>query len=161
MSASVVSVRLRGHGRVSLKRNLPPELLKRKLPPDARSDGLPTDASSASALGCVYERRLTLHPEARERPWLVIGGPALRMHTQPHAAPSGNKLTQLCWVPPVATIVEHLTGRAMTCEEVLRAAGNHSWADVAEDPLEVLSEHFDIEAGAAWLDVPLTVISTV
>ena len=59
MSASVVSVRLRGHGRVSLKRNLPPELLKRKLPPDARSDGLPTDASSASALGCVYERRLT------------------------------------------------------------------------------------------------------
>ena len=57
MSASVVSVRLRGHGRVSLKRNLPPELLKRKLPPDARSDGLPTDASSASALGCVYERR--------------------------------------------------------------------------------------------------------
>ena len=72
MSASVVSVRLRGHGRISLKRKLP----------SARSDGLPPDASSASAFGCVYERRLTLHPEARERPWLVIGGPALRMHTE-------------------------------------------------------------------------------
>ena len=83
MSASVVSVRLRGHGRISLKRKLP----------SARSDGLPPDASSASAFGCVYERRLTLHPEARERPWLVIGGPALRMHTQPHAAPSGLGVT--------------------------------------------------------------------
>ena len=108
-------------GRISLKRKF-----RSSANYHARSDGLRPDASSASAIGGVYERRLTLHPEARERPWLVIGGPALRMHTQPHAAPSGNKLTQLCWVPPVATLVEHYTGRAMTCEEVLRAAGNQT-----------------------------------
>ena len=77
------------------------------------------------------------------------------MHTQPSAAPGRAKLTQLCWAPPVATLVEHYTGCAQSCEEVLHAAGNFNWADVAEDPLEVLSEHFDIEAEAPWLEIDM------
>ena len=56
LELAVVSVRLRGHGRISLKRKIP-------LAREARSDGLPPDASSASAFG-FYELRLTLHPEA-------------------------------------------------------------------------------------------------
>lgn len=146
-----ISIRLRGQSNL-LKRIRPGDPPSASCAAAARSDGLPSDASSSSACGCVYEHRLRLHPEARERPWLVLGGPALRMHTQPSAAPGRAKLTQLCWAPPVATLVEHYTGCAHSCEEVLHAAGNFNWADVAEDPLEVLSEHFDIEAEAPWLD---------
>lgn len=88
---------------------------------------------------------------ACERPWVVLGGPCLRMYSQPARGLQRQKLKNLCWVPPVATVVEHYTGERLSCEDVLRAVGM-TGKDEAEDPLELLSEHWNIDCGSAFVD---------
>lgn len=102
------------------------------------------------------EVQLRTDVAAAERPWVVLGGPCLRMHSQPtrglRRGQRRQKLKNLCWVPPVATVVEHYTGQSLTCDEVLRTLGKDDGRDEAEDPLEMLSDHWGIECGSAYVE---------
>ena len=91
---------------------------------------------------------------ASERPWVVLGGACLRMRSQPTRGLRRQKLKNLCWVPPVATVVEHYTGQSLTCDKVLRTVGKTDGTDEAADPLEMLSDHWGIECGSAYVDGP-------
>lgn len=103
-------------------------------------------------------------PGAKERRWFLLCGPVLRMHSQPRARSSVHsgstvsrgaqhktKLHNLCWVPPVATIVEHYTGERLSCESVLTKV-DASGLDDSQDPLEVLEEHWGIPSRSPYID---------
>lgn len=121
---------------------------------------LPGPLEAALAAGVArkpVEVQMCTDVAAVERPWVVLGGPCLRMHSQPirglRRGLRRQKLKNLCWVPPVATVVEHYTGQCLTCDDVLRALGKDDGRDEAEDPLEMLSDHWGIECESAFVDI--------
>lgn len=122
----------------------------------ALPDGLPQATAEPPAR--VLESRFSSDDAATERAWVLLCGlvlrmpsqPALRMLAHPGEAAKPRKLKNLCWVPPVATVVAHYTGREHSCDEVLERCGVHE--DTAEDTLEMLSLHWGIECEAAYTD---------
>ena len=52
----------------------------------------------------------------------------------------------------MATVVEHYTGQALTCDEVLTTVGKTDGRDEAEDPLKMLGEHWGIGCVSAFVD---------
>ena len=123
-------------------------------------DGLPPAVDMQR--GNVLEARLqTNAAQAGQRDWVLLGGPILRMHSQPslsmrssHAPESRKKrkLSNLCWVPPVSTLVAHYTGRELSCDDVLQMAQPERRVDEAEDPLEVLQTHWGIDCTRPFVD---------
>ena len=95
---------------------------------------------------------------AAPRPFVVLAGPVLRMHSQPayhpyaHVGRKRQKLKNLCWVPIVSTVVHHYTGKALSCDEVVSTVGTSEGLDVAQDPVEVLECHWGIGSRDAYAD---------
>ena len=91
---------------------------------------LPPGVEARSDAPCVA-RTMRSHPSRIERPWVLLCGPVLRMHMQPSTtgrgpadAPRGRKrigsnvlptplLSNLCWLPPIATVVAHYFRRPL------------------------------------------------
>ena len=151
-ASNAVIVRLCGLG-ILVKRKRSGEVVHVVRLHSSRPDGLPADASLPSSVGVSLSCQLQTHPDAKWRPWTVCCGPALRMLSQPASSAGRVKLLQMCWVPPVCTLVEHYRGITLTCADVLSTIGNVGAArDEAEDPLDVLAEHYALESVAAWAD---------
>lgn len=150
--AHAVTMRLCGRGTfVKCKRS--GEVVRVVELRSSRPDGLRADASLPSSVGSSISCQLQTHPDAHWRPWTVCCGPALRMLNQPTSSAGRRKLLQMCWVPPVCTLVEHYSGITLTCADVLVSVGNGGGArDEAEDPIDVLAEHFGLNAIAGWAD---------
>ena len=94
--------------------------------------------------------------DAKVRAWALLAGPVLRMHAQPAFTHSGSskrqKLLNLCWVPPIATVVQHYTGAGITCDQVLRTTVGDEVQDEAQDSIEMLLQHWDIDCCSAFTD---------